>query len=595
MQESDGSIVSVHPFMHALALKATTDEATRDYLERLRDRDRACRALSGLLADVPDADRVELGSLDELAAGSIAADAERAVAVAVAELDGATSSAARRAARRRLDDAIEARRIVGRAEILPTDTRLGAAGDRSVGGRMFRHTRPIYRTAAGQYVSVEDAREVPVSWPLSPRKLAGKLAVCARSWATFGTASGASSAPIRCGAPLCPRCLGAEAGARVRAWFPVVEALRSSGCTVAHLTCTQPASLPGEPGATRRPVVLRSGYELARFGPGLRAAGGRLAVREGAAVPGPGLGGRIAALGEAWRGLTNTNKQARAWWSGSVVGCLLGREWTASRELGPGNHWLRWHVHQHALIVLRPGVEVAWVRRGDRTVADARGWWADFLRFWADHMPGSDPAGQHLARVDDTGSALVEVLKYPFKPIGLTQAQALETITATAGLHHHQVSGCWHGRSAIGRAARGQDPGRALDADEETIAAALAAGLQRRELEAAGAESVLLYREPERHEPPRARRLFRPSGYADPWAADPPERVELVPITVAWLRWAIDEGRIEVSAHEYRPGHGWSGPRSWGLGTLLCLCEEAALSRGSSGSGGDHDLGGGGA
>lgn len=578
MHESDGSIVSVHPFMHGLAARAATCEATRAYLERLAERDRACRSLGGLLADVPDADRVELGTLDEVAAGSIAADAARAVDDATAALDAATTSGERRTARRRLEHAREAQRIVGRAEILPADSRLGVAGDRSVGGRMFRHTKPVYRTAAGQYVSVEDAREVPVSWPLSPRRIAGRLAVCARAWSVFGTATGASSAPIRCGAPLCPRCLGAEAGARVRAWFPVVEALRAAGCTVVHLTATQPASLPGEPGATRRPVVLRDGRELARFAPGLKAGGGRLAVREGAAVPGPGLGSRIASLAGAWSQVTNTNKRGRAWWSASVVGALLGREWTSERELAPGERWLRWHVHQHALVVLRPGVSISWVRRGDRTVADARGWWADFLRFWHEHMAGADAAGQHLARVEDTGSALVEVLKYPFKPVSLTQAQAIETITATAGLHHHQVSGCWHGRSAIGRAARGEDPGRALDANEETIAGALAAGLQRRELEAAGAESVLLYRMPERGEPPRARRLFRPGPEAhDPWSDDPPERTELVPITVSWLRWAIDEGRIEVDAHEYRPGVGWAGPRSWGLGTLLNLCEESAL------------------
>jgi hypothetical protein len=235
------------------------------------------------------------------------------------------------------------------------------------------------------------------------------------------------------------------------------------------------------------------------------------------------------------------------------------------------------------------------VQRGDRVEADRWGWWADFLQFWGEHMPGADPAGQHLARVEDTGSALVEVLKYPFKPVSLTQAQAIETISATAGLHHHQVSGCWHGRSAIGRAARGEDPGRALDADEQRIADALGKGIQRREVEAAGAGAVLLYREPERREPPRARRLFRPLDYADPWASAPPERVELVPITVGWLRWAIDEGRIEVNAHEYRPGQGWSGPRSWGLGTLLHLCEESALG-GSAGRGSvDHYSSGGGA
>lgn len=594
MRQDQGSTVSVHPFMHDLIRRAEHDPEARAYVGRLRDRDRACRALARLLRGVEDGDRVELGTMDDAPAMSILADAEQAVSDRLVELEHAENATARRRARAALDRAIEARRIVARAELVCSDPRRGVGGDRTVGGRMFRHSRPTYACAAGRILTVEDAREVPIAWQLSPRRLAGRLSRCAQSWATYGTPGGAGSAPIRCGAPLCPRCMGAEAGARVRAWFPVVESLRAAGCVVVHLTATQQASLPGAVGAVRRPVVLSDGAELARYSAGLRLGGGRLAVREGAAVPGPSLGSRIATLAEGWRQMTNTDKRARAWWSGSVVGALLGREWTGSRETAPGLWWLRWHVHQHALVVLRPEAELRWIQRGDRIEAERVGWWLKFLDWWGQQMPGADPAGQHLSRVEDTGAALVEVLKYPFKPAALTQAQAAETIAATAGQHHHQVSGCWHGRSAIGRAARGEDPGRALDASEERIAVALGEGFRRRELEAAGSEAVLLYREPEPREPARARRMFRPMDYHDPWASSPPERVEVVPVTIGWIRWAIDQGRSEVLAHEYRTGRGWEGPRSWGLGTLLNLCEEAALGASASRGGGDHDLSGGG-
>lgn len=571
-----GYAVRLHPAERQILARANAGDAdAAAYLERLRDRAEQTAALAALLERVKPATSTDCGTADEVDPGALAAAVEDAYldGQARAATRGRAATRDRRRGREAMRRATEAAGILARAELVALDPRLGAAGSREVAGRMFRHRRETFRLA-GKVLTVEGAREVPTGWSCSPPDLARRLRGCAAAWSAYHQLGVAGAAPIRCSAPLCPRCLGAAGGSRVRDWLPVVEALRRAGCIVVHLTATRPASLPGAPGATRHPVVLVAG-ERRRYAAGLEAHGGRVAARRGAAVPGEPLADALADLSHAWSSVTHGNKRTREWWRSTTAGALLGREWTGAGELRDGARWLRWHAHQHALVILRPDAPVSFrpvpYTRADGSTGTTEvacgPWWDAWVAAWCAACPGADPAGQRASLVSDSASALVEVLKYPFKPSALTSAQAAEVISATIGLHHHQTTGAWHGSSAVARAARGEDPGRPLDPGDRQVVDGLAAGWAAREAERAASAATLLYREPERGEPPRARRIEIPE-YRDPWApvAEPGRAV--VPVTVAWLRWAVDTGR-NVEAWEYRKETGWSGPRTYNPADLL--------------------------
>lgn len=505
-----------------------------------------------------------------------------------------------------VDDAGHCDVCKGPAELVDPDVALerGAADavrrGRDLALRGFKRRRSRY-SIEGRGLTIEGAREVMAEWPQSPARLAERLRTCGKAWAIGVGREGPIAAPMGCDCGLCPPCLGRHGGARISDWLPVIEAcVEIAGAFVVHMTSTRPADEGGE-----RPVVLTR-RELERGNYAVRAA-----KHQGRAVPGESLARGIGSVYGAWRHVTHDQgngrgEGSRQWWQEHVIGALVGREWTGRRCVGGaacgrcrghrdvphvGPWRLRWHVHQHALIVLRDTPEtgaIPWYTdRSGRTVACGgacqreepcpwcRGgrpypgsWWARWLSEWLHRMPGADVRGQHLRRVDDTGAALREVLKYPFKPAELTSAQSAEVVAAAGGLHHHQPSGLWHGRSNLARAARGE-PIEIAPADLQLVDA-LAEGYRRREELAEERACTMLYRKVRPTEPPRPRRQTLPLE-GDPWEASPHEkRPELAPVTVRYLADRVLAGEATEALWTYDPRDGsWTGPEVTPLAPLL--------------------------
>jgi len=306
--------------------------------------------------------------------------------------------------------------------------------------------------------------------------------------------------------------------------------------------------------AAKNPVILTD-YERPNYLTALRIGGGREARQRGRAVPGTSLGQALATLINAWSTITNSDRRCREWWRSTVAAGLTGTEWTG-RSPRPAGWWPAWHVHRHAVLLLRPDVEL-----------DT--WRQQLIAEWCSRVDAV-PAAQLVQRIaeTDTGLAggLVETLKYPFKPAECTVAQTCEIVAATAGLHLHQATGAWHGSSRVAKAAKSRDFTGLTEADLH-LARALAAGYDAAEL--AETDTVCLYRRVGLHEQ-ADRRTVLPLD--DPWSDEIPAGV--APVTVAYLRDRISAGILTGDILEYRPKiRAWTDAPGSSFHELLAAAE----------------------
>lgn len=295
-------------------------------------------------------------------------------------------------------------------------------------------------------VQAVEGRWLREDWLADPRREAAQLASCCEFWCVgqeqLPEGVRHPAKPRRCNSPRCPLCGRARADRALARWLPVVGRLVGAGYPVLHCTWTQPV---GE--LSGRPVLLS---EEDRTAHGLRADLEREeleGVPVGWAVPGEPLTDAIDRLRPALRALRgDDDRDRRAWWSSSVVGLFEAVEYTAfDGRLPKGARIPRWHVHSHAVIVLRPDV-------------DPDAWWARALAEWLEIVPTAEPWAQHCSRIDgdddEIRSGLREVLKYPFKPLEMTASQLVEALVATKGRRFHNVGGAFHSGSTIGRAVK---------------------------------------------------------------------------------------------------------------------------------------------
>lgn len=258
---------------------------------------------------------------------------------------------------------------------------------------------------------VDDAR--PQVWRLDLDHEARRLSGCETAGVILHGPNGWRGQRCGCGSRLCPVCARARSARMVGRWRPVLEAAAADGAVLRHVTLTQPA------------VVADGGlvtpHEARRYGwTGTVAAEGAVAR----AVGGEGLGQSYDRLRLGLRKIRKNDATA-ATWRAFLGGYILGCEWTGR---GPGGV-PRWHVHAHVLTCTPSGRDVDVPAR---------------LVEWARKMRGS-PRAQHCREVEP--DAVIEVLKYPFKPAALTSAQRIETLAYMRGLHPHQVAGSWHSAS----------------------------------------------------------------------------------------------------------------------------------------------------
>lgn len=286
----------------------------------------------------------------------------------------------------------------------------------------------------------DDSR--PTQWVLDLENEARRLSICETGavllWDVGNQRWRARS--LGCNCRLCPVCSRVRAARACGRWRAVLEAAAADGAVLRHWTLTQPVIMA--PGGLVTPAEARRGYWV-----GAVAADGVRAR----AVGGEGLGSgyrRLRGALTALRENAATRDIVRAAFGGLLVGC----EWTGR---DPGTGIPRWHVHAHLLGCTPAGVHV-----DEQAV----------LRAWC-KLTGGSMRAQHVRLVDATdeksiGKAIAEVLKYPFKPAGLTSAQRIETLAWMRGMHPHHISGAWSPLSK----ARKEDPcwSRWLEARPET-------------------------------------------------------------------------------------------------------------------------------
>lgn len=227
------------------------------------------------------------------------------------------------------------------------------------------------------------AREVPANWSTDPARAARRMAACGHAWAV--TTEG--PIPLGCGVSMCPMCARSKAGRRIARERAPFEAAIGSGAVPALLTLTQ-RDYDGEP-----------------------------------------LTVALDRWDAAWVHLRGGTRGARRWWRSNVVGTILGQEWTHHDDRGED----RWHVHSHVLALLPEG-------------SDPKAWGDAIVDRWL-AVPGVDAerAPQDCRAADP--SALVEILKYPYKPARMPTGAALVSWRSSMGRNLHRRGGAWHGNS----------------------------------------------------------------------------------------------------------------------------------------------------
>ena len=325
---------------------------------------------------------------------------------------------------------------------------------------------------SGEVVVIPGARVIREDWEADPQALGRAFDRCGKAWGVHHAEGGGAGAhALGCGSQLCPVCARKRARERCERWAPVLGELAADGYQLAHWTFTQPARADHAEDAL--PVVNG-------FGRGPQGLAGLSSYGEtlGDAVD------RLRASLDALR----YNRRHRDWWNRHVAGFVWGIEWTARAKSGRR----RWHVHGHALLVLRNVERAELGGRPDlwRDGRELAGPWRDELtRRWCSVAAGAMPAGQMLTAVDDHAEVLREVLKYPCKPASLSPAQLCEALSTMKGRQVHSPGGALHAASRTGRRARALLAGgatynrrrRALAPFDERLAHSVARGLRKRQ------------------------------------------------------------------------------------------------------------------
>ena len=280
--------------------------------------------------------------------------------------------------------------------------------------RHGKHTVPSYRYTQGPAAGCE---------AVDPWHVAKRLSVCAQSWPVslrYRQRTGDLSAlpiPSRCGlSHVCPVCASTAAGRRARALRAVLlHQHQESPAPVVLVTFTHRASM-GEP--------LQASLERLR-GSYRRMTRGR--------------------PGKAWKGLVEGvyyGDEAPRSWPGKSTGVEQ-----PERESG---EW--WHVHRHAIVRLRSGVDpdrarqtVAdmWARASEAQAASVglagHGWnpaagiRADGTQGWWVPVPMANP------------ERVYQACKYPSVSGNLRPVALAEFVAAAHGRRWHHGSGCLHG------------------------------------------------------------------------------------------------------------------------------------------------------
>lgn len=313
---------------------------------------------------------------------------------------------------------------------------------------------------------IDAARGLRPDWLADPATLHAQLSRCSTAWgAQRETGTGTYHAqPYRCGSQSCPFCVAYKARRTQRRKLPMLLELVRQGCELVHLTLTQPP--PPEYGAGLIGPPENPG-NVVLHGPERRWYDGQPAPAGGTgwAVEGAALGDELERLRSAWRSIHTDSSSAR-WWRESVMGCVTGVEWTTRRggdeRRADASRWHgRYHAHLHVLVAVSPGVDVGtWGFRGQaaRLNPYRAGWGRELLEEWIRRVPGAELEAQAMIRVtgdeEETERAVREVLKYPFKPGTLTDAQIVEVLASTKGGRFHHVGGAFHGSSHVAQVCR---------------------------------------------------------------------------------------------------------------------------------------------
>lgn len=295
--------------------------------------------------------------------------------------------------------------------------------------------------STGALVGTAGGREMREEWGWNLDKERARLGGCesavvvAWSGAATGAVDPSAFAPValRCGSRLCPVCFAARAGRAMHRWGPVLDAALADGARVWHLTLTQ-----------RCEAVWGSAVLPREAG---RWAG---VVPTSAEVVVPAVAGESA--GEAyarWRATWKALRNAR-WSEGSAgLGFLVGIEWTLRSKRGGRVQLPRWHCHGHVLAVATnpswtPETMMRqWARLSGvdgRATKGTTRYGAPFIRY-----------GAQYASVVESRQALVEVLKYPFKPGDVTAAAVLDAWSVLRGARTHAPAGGLHGSSTASK------------------------------------------------------------------------------------------------------------------------------------------------
>lgn len=324
---------------------------------------------------------------------------------------------------------------------------------------------------AGEILTV-GGRVLRTDWLADPRSAAKALEGCSRGWETLRVDGRLISAPHRCHSAICPICQRLDAAERAEEWGELIEALVRRDVTVVAATLTQPilniSEFPSD-----RPVLFTE-EEARHYVPhGGNSDGGSVSVR------GEPIGMALYRLRNAWE-LLRKGHASRAWWGSTTFGGVYGIESTSRIGTGLPNEfgvrqapWLaRWHVHMHALILLRPGVELGVCRCArctklrDEPKANAgkyageQGWWPVLVDEWTTRCTvfgdvQATALAQHVAPVEGENilGAVKECLKYPCKLGDMTRAQVLDWLAVTKGRKWAMPFGALHGSSTIRQVA----------------------------------------------------------------------------------------------------------------------------------------------
>lgn len=330
-----------------------------------------------------------------------------------------------------------------------------------------------------------DGRPVRPDWQADPQRSARAIGRCGICWGIHHTGAGWGEHPETCGTALCPACVRRAAGKRAALWAPFLYVLAAAGYRLVFLTLTQPVRDPEEPAPVVLSAVERLKYKRINAevaGPG----------ETGRAVPGDSLPVTFERLTGALRNLRDGS--SRDWWARTVAGAIYGVETTGrSYDRKNRRHSLRWHTHMHALVLLKPEAEVCEVKGKGKHKGRVlvRGpWWEALMQRWGELCPGMDPKAQvaYVVSPDRVEDEVREVLKYPCKLGGMTDAQLADFLCTMKGRHWHGRWGCLHGSARVMTVARwliarGRDgvAGRRL-----TLELLEDDGVSRAELETAG-------------------------------------------------------------------------------------------------------------